>query len=263
MQSPPPNGGQATSTQTDPATAAAERLRQVTGHLAAAFALIAVLGVAADFLQILDVIQSEEFGPTQWVLCGGLVALPVGASALLYWRSHRTITFFVWGATLLAALGGFAFGSANRQTTEVANPGACEIKPYKSEPARRVHDCQRHSIADGESIDIDDTSTRAANPKKGADLSMRASQLEAAQASVTVSVVDRATVTDGVYAVSYEGCRQAIPSTRPVDAVDLASSVAICVKTDEGRVAILEFVDYDAERQSAVFNITCWALAPR
>jgi hypothetical protein len=237
---------------------ALSRTRRVTGLLSLVGGLLFAAGATADMLSIFDFISSGEHPALGWVICCGLVLAPVVAAAVYFLLEEWPLFLYCVAGVFFVALGAYHGGAlVERARSPVESGKKCETKPYDGEPAK-LQDCRRIVLEEGHAADLDDKSTRATKAKTGLDVVLRSLTLAPADDSVSMAVLDSTTIKNGKYPISYPGCEMPERTSPKVDLKDLSDKEAVCIGTDDGRVAIVWVVDIDDERQSAVFNVTCW-----
>jgi hypothetical protein len=262
---------------------ALSRQRKILLALSLTIGLLSVLSLVADLLQIIDTLSSGENPRLTVAVCFVLILAPVCAAAVYFLPHERSIFSFCVVGICFVMLGAFYGGVALRRPAGVVDVGAmCETKPYPvgglpdgdaggqtaaAEP-EIVQYCRRAPLGNKQSIDLDDPSTRAVKARKDADVTLAGLTVSAAHPGVALAVINGAAMTNGLYRISHFGCTQTLqalskpPPNDAIDLRDLTQRMAICVRTDHGRIAILWLADRDDDQQNAVFYFTCWKQTP-
>ncbi len=233
-----------------------------------ALGLVSLLGVIADALQVFDSLNDTGHRAVSMTVGFVLILAPVVASAIYFIPQNRAIFLFCLTGIVLAATGAFSLGggidarrtssSAPRATGE--GQGTCRIKSFTPDPGR-LHDCARLELLNSQAVDVDEDHTGTwIKPADEADIRFSRGSIAPAHKGVSLTVISTTYTEQNLPQLSYLGCKAAKQSATPIAVKDMAADMAICVSTDEWRVAVLQIVDVAPKKQSLLVKVTCWQL---
>jgi hypothetical protein len=201
-----------------------------------------------------------------WITaCVMAIVLPVYIAWKAYWTADRWAVIFFSASLVIAGICCWQLGGTLSDprrgapsALDVAGKLCSLVKRYDQDPESLVV-CASLQLTDGDKIDLDASPSEAINPESGSDVALEHGVVKVVAPNTMMKKISGSVVNNGAYGLSYKSCAvDKNDSTKPISVADIDAQQAICVKTDQGRLAILQVAYYKGSHEPAIFATMSW-----
>jgi hypothetical protein len=227
-----------------------------------------VLGVAANIFVFVDSALTGDIRAVGVTIFVMMVIGQIWFAASGYWSTDKVAVVFFVASLIIDGACCVAFtinflGSRDESPTslDVAGKLCSLVKRYDGRDPDSFVECVAVRVSDGDEIDLDVKGDEAINPDSGADVELSKGLMKPVGARSSMRKISADVVTNGVFGVTYRSCvarsKKAI-DLPGIEVADMSVQQALCVKTDNGRTAIMQVAFYEGVSKPGVFTVTVW-----